>query len=247
MRLTFVGSGDAFGSGGRLQTCLHLTGAGRDVDRAVLVDCGTSSLIGMRRFALDPNRVDVVLLSHLHGDHFGGVPFFVLHGQFNRRTRPLIVAGPPGVRDRVEAAMEIFFPGSTKVARRFIVEFVELAERVACRVGGVRVTPYLADHASGAPSFVLRVEYAGRIVTYSGDTAWTDALVEATRDADVFVCESYLFDRQVKYHLDYRTLERERARLTCRRVLLTHMSEDMLARAADAAFPCAEDGLVIEV
>jgi ribonuclease BN (tRNA processing enzyme) len=238
-----VGSGDAFGSGGRLQACIHVSAGGG----AVLIDCGTSSLIGMSRLGLDPGEVAAVLLSHLHGDHFGGVPFLVLHGQFNRRARPLVVAGPPGVRDRVESAMEVFFPGSSRVSRRFPLGFVELQERVPHVVGPVTVTPYLVDHASGAPPFALRVQLGGKTITYSGDTAWTDSLVDAARDADLFVCEAYLFDRQVKYHLDYRTLERERARLTCRRIVLTHMSDDMLRRRAESAFECGEDGLSIEL
>jgi ribonuclease BN (tRNA processing enzyme) len=114
-------------------------------------------------------------------------------------------------------------------------------------LGPVTVTPYLVDHASGAPPFALRVACGGSVITYSGDTAWTESLVDAVRDADLFVCEAYVFDRQVKYHLDHATLARERARLECRRIVLTHMSEDMLRRRDEAAFECAEDGLLIEL
>ena len=120
--LRFLGSGDAFGSGGRFQTCMHLSGA----EGAVLVDCGTSSLIAMKRDGVVSGEVSAVLLSHLHGDHFGGVPFLILDAQFSRRTRPLPIAGPPGVQGRVEAAMEILFPGSTSAQRKFNVEFIEL-------------------------------------------------------------------------------------------------------------------------
>ncbi|MBI2544488.1 MAG: MBL fold metallo-hydrolase, partial [Candidatus Rokubacteria bacterium] len=114
MELQFLGSGDAFGSGGRFQTCLLVRGEGG----ALLIDCGASSLIAMKRAGVDPGEIGWVLLTHLHGDHFGGVPFMVLDAQFSRRTRPLVIAGPPGTRARVEAAMEVFFPNSTRVARR---------------------------------------------------------------------------------------------------------------------------------
>jgi len=164
--LRFVGSGDAFGSGGRLQTCMHLSGG----DGAVLIDCGTSSLIGMKRDRVDPGEVDAVLVSHLHVDHFGGVPFLILDAQFSRRTRPLLIAGPPGVRDRVEAVMELFFPGSLAVQRKFSVEFVELEPRALTRVGPTSVTAFPVVHPSGAPPHALRVEYGDRIIAYSGDT-----------------------------------------------------------------------------
>src|SRR5919204_131830 len=173
VRLQFLGSGDAFGSGGRFQTCLLLYGR----NDSLLVDCGASSLIAMKRAGVDPSEIGWVLLSHLHGDHFGGVPFLILDGQFSRRTRPLVVAGPPGVRARMEAAMEVFFPGSSSVTRRFATEIIELPERVASPLGPALVTPFTVPHASGAPSYALRLECDGKVLTYSGDTAWTEALV----------------------------------------------------------------------
>jgi ribonuclease BN (tRNA processing enzyme) len=239
--LRFLGSGDAFGSGGRFQTCMHLSGAGA----ALLIDCGASSLIAMKREGVDPGGVDTVLVSHLHGDHFGGVPFLILDAQFSRRTRPLLIAGPPGVRQRVEAAMEVFYPGSTAVQRRFDVEFIELQERREARVGPASVTAFPVVHASGAPANALRVEYGGRIIAYSGDTEWAESLIEAARGASLFVCEAYMFDRPVKFHLDYKTVEAQAERLGARRIILTHMGRDMLAREAEARFERARDGLVV--
>jgi ribonuclease BN (tRNA processing enzyme) len=238
-----MGSGDAFGSGGRFQTCLHLSGAGE----SLLIDCGASSLIALKRAAMDPGDIGGVVLSHLHGDHFGGLPFLILDGQFSRRIRPLVVAGPPGVKARVEAAMEVFFPGSTRVARRFATEFVELGERKAAPVGPAMVTAFAVEHASGAPSYALRVQYGGKIVAYSGDTEWTDSLVEAARGADLFVCEAYVFEKKIRYHLDYRTLREHAGRIECRRLIVTHMGPDMLSRLAEADLEHAEDGQIVEV
>ena len=238
MKVRFLGSGDAFGSGGRFQTCIHLqSGASQ-----LLLDCGASSLIAMRRFGVDPQAIDTVLLTHLHGDHFGGVPFLILDGQFKRRTRPLTVAGPPGVEARVRQAMEAFFPGSTAIERKFDTRFVELTDRAGVEVGPVRVTGFGVVHASGAPPFALRVAAEGRVVAYSGDTEWTESLVEAARGADLFIAEALFYDKRVKYHLDLTTLLRERARLECRRLIVTHMGEEMLARVGSLEVEAAEDG-----
>jgi len=75
----------------------------------------------MKRLGVDPSAVSTVVLTHLHGDHFAGVPLLILDGQFSRRTQPLLIAGPPSTRERVEAAMEVLFPGSTNIQRRFPV------------------------------------------------------------------------------------------------------------------------------
>jgi len=92
LRLQFVGCGDAFGSGGRFNTCFHLTGAGTNL----LIDCGASSLIAMKTLGVDRNAIDAILITHFHADHFGGLPFFMLDAQFtSRRSRPLSVIGRP--------------------------------------------------------------------------------------------------------------------------------------------------------
>ena len=239
----FLGSGDAFGSGGRFQASIYVQA---DSTR-FLMDCGASSLIAMKRFSVDPSLIDVVLLSHLHGDHFGGLPFFVLDAQFSRRTRPLVVAGPPGVEARVRQAMEVLFPGSSKTQQKFALEFVELADAAEAAMGPLTVTPYSVVHESGAPAYALRVACDGKVIAYSGDTEWTEALVRAAHGADLFICEAYFFDKKVKYHLDYQTLMKHHAELGCRRLILTHMNTDMLERLEHIDVECAEDGRRIEL
>ena len=129
--MTFAGSGDAFGSGGRLQACIHLQPA----SAPVLLDCGATSLPALRRCGLDPDRIAAVFVSHLHRDHFGGLPFLILDAQFAGRTAPLAVAGPPGTGRRLTEAMECLFPGSSRVRRRFAVEVTELNPQGAATAG----------------------------------------------------------------------------------------------------------------
>jgi ribonuclease BN (tRNA processing enzyme) len=241
VQVRFLGSGDAFGSGGRFQTCILVeSGSTR-----ALIDCGASSLIAMKRDGVDPGAIDAILLSHLHGDHFGGIPFLLLDAQFSRRTRPLVVAGPPGLEERIVTTMEALFPGSSRTPRRFDLQFVELAERISHPLGALAVTAFGVAHASGAPSYALRLVLDGAVIAYSGDTEWTDALLAAAAGSDLFICEAYFFEKQVKYHLDYRTLAGHRPRLDCRRLVLTHMSAEMLDRRAEVDADCAEDGLII--
>jgi ribonuclease BN (tRNA processing enzyme) len=244
MNITFLGSGDAFGSGGRLQTCLLVEAQ----DYQLLVDCGASSLIGLERFAVYPNAIAAIVVSHLHGDHFAGIPFFIVDAQVARkRESPLTVVGPVGIQGRVAEAMETLFPGSWSQDRRFAIEFIEFQARREVHVGPVTVTPYEVVHPSGAPAYALRVASSSKVFAYSGDTEWTEELIEAARGTDLFICESYTYEKKVRYHLDYRTLMHNADRLRSQRLVVTHMSRDMLGRVDTLEHECAEDGKRIEL
>ena len=245
MRLQVLGCGDAFGSGGRFNTCFHVDpSAGGDGD-AFLIDCGASSLIAIRRFGIDPNRIRSVFLTHLHGDHFGGLPWLILDGQLvSGRTRPLTVVGPPGTAERLPAAMEVLFPGSSTAERRFAVEVVEIEAGRPIEVAGVTAAAFAMRHPSGAPAHALRIESAGRVVSYTGDTEWVEDIVAAGRGADLMIAEGYTVERPVKFHLDWATLKRRLPEIGPKRLMLTHMSPEMIAHPPDG-YIAAEDGLIV--
>jgi ribonuclease BN (tRNA processing enzyme) len=213
----------------------------------LLLDCGATSLVALKQLGIDVGSVDAVVVSHLHGDHFAGIPFLILDQQFARRQRPLVLAGPPGLRDRVLAAMEVLFPGSASVERRFEVRFVELAAREPAQIGEVSTTGYPVIHASGAPAYGLRLAWEGKVIAYSGDTACTESLVELADNAELFICEAYTFDRQVPYHLSYARLAEHWNEFTARRIVLTHPSPDMLQNHHDIEAELVQDGTSIVI
>jgi ribonuclease BN (tRNA processing enzyme) len=245
MRLQFVGSGDAFGSGGRFNTCLHLTGRRTNI----LIDCGASSLIAMNEFAIRRNDIDAIFLTHFHGDHVGGVPFFLLEANYvSKRKRPLTIIGPPGLKDRFAGIMEVAFAGTKNLDFKFPLRLLEFEIGKGCKTAGVKVTPFHVLHDDRAgPCLGLRFEIEGEIIAFSGDTEWTDALIDIGYEADLFICEAYTYDKPVATHMALSLLERHLGQIRPKRLILTHMSSDMLARRAELPFETAEDGMIVEL
>ncbi len=192
-----------------------------------------------------PGEIAAVFVSHLHGDHFGGLPFLILDGQFSRRTRPLTLVGPPGTTDRLADTMECLFPGSSTALRRFAVEVTELAPAASSTLCGVTIRTWEADHPSGTPALLLRLDLAGRTIAYTGNTAWTAAIAEAAANADLLITEAYYRDKNIPYHLRLADLHARLDQLTARRIIVTHMSADMLAARHETALEQAHDGLTI--
>jgi ribonuclease BN (tRNA processing enzyme) len=247
MKLTVVGCGDAFGSGGRLQTCYHVEAS----DTRFIIDCGATTLIGLSKLGIDPNTVETIFISHLHGDHFAGLVWWLVHAQHvAKRTSPLTVVGPEGVQARFEAAAEVLFPGSTGIQRRYDLRYLEMTREKPMDVGSVRVTPFEVKHPCGAPPYALRFELEGKVLSFSGDTEWTDTLVPTGRGADLFIMECFHFEGSPRFHMSWRKISEELDRIGAKRVLLTHMAEPMLARRGEVKDPrivLAEDGLVLHV
>jgi ribonuclease BN (tRNA processing enzyme) len=242
MRLQFIGSGDAFGSGGRFNTCFHVTGARTNF----LIDCGASSLVAMKKLGIDRNTIDLILITHFHADHFGGIPFFVLDAQLvGKRTRPLVIAGPPGLPDWYARLFAATFPGERRLPFELTLREVTVGERND--IGGLVVTPFHVRHDDKAgPCLAYRIDAEGKVLCYSGDTEWTDALIDTARGADLFICECYYFDKPMRAHMALSVLQRHLPAIGAKRLILTHMSEDMLGHLGDVEYETAKDGKIVD-
>lgn len=209
----------------------------------VLLDCGPTTLVALKKLGLSPADVDVILLSHHHGDHFGGVPFLTLHECYQgARDKPLRVLGPAGTSDKVAETARLFFPG---MEPSFSLEYRDLAADEVFEIDSLTGTAFEVDHYSRGVAFGYRVELSGKTVTFSGDTAWTDVLTAQSTDADLFICECSSFDTPLDKHMSHHDLATHHARLTAKRTLLVHAGDDVLARESELVFELAHDGMEV--
>ncbi len=242
MKVQFVGCGDAFGSGGRFNTCFHVTGG----QHSFLLDCGATSVVAMKRIGLDSNAIDAILLTHFHADHFGGIPFFLLDAQLNaKRKKPLLIVGPPGLQDWLTRVTALAFPGDRTLPYELTLHEIEIGKPTPLQDMTVTAFHVVHDDRAG-PCLAYRIDAGGKTLCYSGDTEWTETLVDAAKSADLFICECYSYDKPIKAHMSLAMLRQQLPRIGAKRVVLTHLSDDMLRQLADVEFDCAVDGLVVE-
>jgi ribonuclease BN (tRNA processing enzyme) len=242
--VTFVGSGDAFGSGGRMNTCILVDAPGI----RFAIDFGATSVSALKGLGIDHNTLDAVLLTHLHADHAGGIPTLLMDAMLGiKRARPLTIAGPPGTAERLPVIFDALYPGSLVVKPKFPLDVIDMAMLTPHEILGLKITTFPAIHTPETVPTSIRVEVAGKMIAYTGDTAWTEHLPALARGSDVLITECSAHTKPVPFHLNYVTICEHRAELETKRLILTHMSPEMLAIADEVPEECAYDGMVVEV
>jgi ribonuclease BN (tRNA processing enzyme) len=241
--ILFVGTGDAFGSGGRRNSAILVRSGGK----SLLLDCGPTTLSGLKTLGVNPREIDGVVITHFHGDHCAGTPFLLLDELFeNRRTEPLLVLGPPGVEQRTWELCQAFsYPDQSERSHK--VRFAELSQERPSEIAGFGIYAHPAHHQPETQPHMVTVESNGLVIFFTGDTGWHDALPDRVAEADLFISECVFFDREFEYHLNHVELDRNRSQFRCKRTILTHLGSEVLGNMELVRFDTAEDGLRVRL
>ncbi len=238
----FLGSGSAFCDGGRAHACIHLTAPGT----SLLLDCGGTAPQAIKRAGVALASIEAIAVTHFHGDHFGGIPYLIVDQHVTGRTAPLTVAGPAAIEERVRAALVALFPDFVDEPIGFPLRFVTLGASPV-PLGGALVSAHPVRHVAATDPHGLRVDVAGTVIAYSGDCSWTAAVPALASGADLFICEATSFETDYVTHLTYREILSHRAELDCKRIILTHLGWEMLARLGEVRLEYATDDLTVTV
>ena len=184
LELTFIGTGNAFAPT-RYWSSFLLNGR-------YLFDAPPTLLPHLKKLHVDPRDIEVIFISHFHGDHYFGLPFLLLeYAEAEPRTKDLVIVGPPGIHKRVEASTNLAFANvwHRKKDRGYQLTFVEAKDGKSGEVAGCRWTAVKVKHVPDLDAFGYRVEVGGRTVAYTGDTSMCEALIPLADEADVLVSE----------------------------------------------------------
>ncbi len=212
------------------------------------MDCGATTNSGLAELGIERDEIETLLISHFHGDHFGGIPLFLLAAMYvDQRRQPLTIAGPPGIEARVRALGSAMGHDLDSHALPFSLSFHEVTPDTDEEIGPARVRAFETRHQIEAHPHGYRVDLGGATVAYSGDTGWFDALPEQIAGADLFVCECTLFDHSLDFHLSLEEISAHRAQMDIGRLILTHLGSDMSERRGQVEFETADDGLLLRL
>ena len=252
MRITVVGSADAFNSAGRAHSCYVVDGVGT---KPMMIDFGATALAALKRAGRDPRELGAILITHLHGDHIGGMPFLRIDGMYNLfRVEPLEIVGPIGTKARLDALLAVAYGELKHLDTAYEIRIREIAPGEPTEVLGARLLGFPAEHMDPPerPMCLRLTAPDGRSVAFSGDTAMCPGLFEAADGVDLLVAECTAMRPPAGRHCTWQEWEEALPKIGAKRVLLTHLNDEVREKAptlrvpgADLAF--AEDGMIIEI
>jgi len=219
LELTFLGSANAFAADGRYWSSFLANGR-------YLFDAPPTLLPHLKRLGMPPTDIEVIFLSHFHGDHFMGMPFlFLEYIYMTERRDDLFIVGPPGVERKIEEFAQQCYPEVTREAgyRRRYIEAQPGADQY---VNEISFRAFPMNHVpEKLEPFGYRVHLGDRTVAYTGDTMLCDEIFELAEGADALVLDCTYSEGSGPEHMgidDVRVIRKRVAAETT--IILTHLN-----------------------
>jgi len=171
--------------------------------------------------------------------------YLAMEAKYAPRTAPLVFAGPRSLERRFKDASLALFDDFYRDLP-FDLTFRVLGDRPT-RLGPADVTAHPVEHVPGSEPHGLRVRVDGKLIAYSGDARWSDALPRLADGADLFICEATYYSISDPVHLSAKDLLAHRNELRCGRIVVTHLGKDSLTNLASLGMDHAEDGMTIDL
>ncbi len=243
--LTILGTGDAFASGGRAQAGYLFDAGGK----RILLEAGPGILAEMKRHGIEADSLDAIIISHLHGDHFGGLPFLFLEYMWERpRKHPVIVAGPKNLEQRTWILMRAMFSRFNLKKLQKKVKWLVLEPGKGIKLAGVKLNTIRSPHTKPDISLSFRLGFDGKTLVFTGDSGWNEELLQFSAGANLLLCEcTYFESAHLRFHMNYPELKRNRGRFDVGRMVLTHIGRETLEHAPEIEIEMAFDGMKIEI
>ena len=200
----------------------------------------------------DVSKIKAVLITHLHGDHFADLPFFMFDRFFYKPKTQVKIYCPNGTEEKIRLLFDILFPGDyEKVNNEANVKFIEFEELVKEEIlKDVFVTSKFVEHGECKPAYGFVVSKYGKSIGFSGDSKLCDAIEEIVQESEISVLDMSFAEHGLSAHMGIDDIEMLCNKYTNKKIISTHMhdytrEQAKLKNIKNLIIP--DDGDIIEI
>jgi len=245
-KIRFIGTGSGFAVLQRNPSSIIIENKGK----SVMLDCGDGTTRQLLRFDVDPLKIDGLVLSHMHPDHSGGIPFLVQTIHLMKRFDPFYIYVPNETTHFIRELIlrSYLFPEKMK----FDLRIIPLYDRKKFDFSEISIEAYSNDHLKTHPkllkkyndlngeSYSLKITCGDTRIVYSSDISGMQDLDEICKSGgDILICEAM--------HINLSKLKQFLEKNLFKRVILTHISKSIEESKSEIGdeFILATDGLIM--
>ena len=199
LHVVFCGTGGPLFEAERAGPCTAII-----VDEEIfIIDVGPGSWESIARLGLDATKISTIFLTHLHSDHIGDLGELSTMSWTMGREKPIIVYGPEGTETVIDGfdsiyqfdisyriqhhGEDILIPEGRKTIGHNLFTDPNSKDFIITLPNGLKVTTFDVNHEPVIPAFGYRFDYKGASVVISGDTSYSENLVQHSQNVDIIV------------------------------------------------------------
>lgn len=202
------------------------------LDNHILVDVPNGVTKHLKRLGYDVLNIDTILLTHLHGDHFFDIPFFLLNKLFEKSHAKITIVGPKGSREKIQQLVALGFPNTwEKLKECYEIDIVEYDTNTTIQLPGIKIETKEVKHADFKPAFGYLVEIEGKKIGFSGDSCYCDAIEDLVKESEVSVLDMSMKENGNEAHMGYTEVQEICTRYPNKKIIATHMHEATIEKA----------------
>ena len=216
MKIVFLGTGDAFDEKNPNNSSLVIS-----EETNLLLDCGLTTPYQLWRYNNDQNLLDAVYISHLHADHYFGLPSLLMRMWSDGRTKPLTIVCQKDFKEVFEKVMEYAYEDFASKFK-FKINFLEIDSSQEINFQDLELS--FAETKHGPKNLAIKIESKGKSICNSGDGDFTEETEELYKGSDLVIQETFLYDEKKLGHGSVVSVVKMAEENNIKRLALVHIN-----------------------
>lgn len=222
------------------------------INNKILIDVPNGIVKRLKQTNHNILDIEVCLITHLHGDHFFDIPFFMFEKYFYKATNVTKIICPKGTRDKVKSLVDLAFPGDwEKLNKLSYVDFIEFEELDKEEIADdLYLTSKLVEHGDLKPAYGYILNIQGRNIGFSGDSRLCNNIFDIVERSEISILDMSVTDKKTDAHMSLYDIKEICDRYKNKTIVATHMHDYTRERAKEESIEnlvIPEDGQIIKI